>query len=85
MTIKYKGADKECNYRTAIVSFEDVEEINTIDRIAKVMNIKGWKDFSIVADGVAFCKVDDFEQYKELVIDYKEVKKAVRLWKKYGI
>lgn len=83
MTISYKGADKNLNWRLAEISFKD-EEWTLLERMQKLLNIKGWTDFNIVTDGYAACTVNDIEEYKEFVKDYKEVKRCIKNCMKFG-
>lgn len=84
MTVSYKGTDANFNYRLAEISFnEDIEQA-LFNRLAKIMEIKGW-EITPVADGYASCKVEDREQYREFVEDYKAVKKSVKLWQKFSM
>ena len=54
-----------------------------MDRIEQVMKIKGF-EIDQPVEGYASCKVDSYADYKDLVRDYKEVKKSVKLWEKFG-
>ena len=54
-----------------------------MDRIEQVMNIKGWK-LNQVTNGYASCEVENMNEYKEFVRDYKEVKKSVKSWIRFG-
>jgi hypothetical protein len=86
MRINYKGKfeDKARNeHRLAEISFSEKEETE-YERMAQVLNIHGW-DLQLVADGYAMCEVTDHEEYKSFAKDYKEVKRSVALWKKFGI
>ena len=83
MTVSYKGIDADYNYRVAEIFFDDETEQKIYDRIEKVMKIRGW-ELNQVTNGYASCKVDNMEEYRDFVKDYKEVKKSVKLWKKFG-
>lgn len=82
MRVNYKGMDSEYNYRMAEISYTEKEE-NLMKRIEKVMNIHGW-NLNIITDGYASCEVNDRDEYNEFVSDYKDVKKSVKLWEKFG-
>ena len=82
MTVSYKGYSKKFSWRLAEVSFTD-EEWTLANRMVQPLRIKGW-DFAVVTDGYAAANVDDFEQYKEFVEDYKAVKKCIRDCMKFG-
>lgn len=84
MTVNYKGMDKDFEYRLAEINFDDEKEQNLFDKICKVMNIQGW-ELDEITCGYASCKVENMDEYKDFVKDYKEVKKAAKLWIKFGI
>ncbi len=84
MTVNYKGMDKNFNYRLAEINFDDEKEQRLMDRIEQVMRIKGY-EINQVTDGYAACEVESMDEYKDFVRDYKEVKKAVKLWEKFGM
>lgn len=83
MTINYKGMDKDFNYRLAEINFDEDTEQKIMDRIEQIMRIKGW-EIDQVAGGYGCCEVDNMDEYKQFVRDYKEVKKAVKLWERFG-
>ncbi len=76
MRVSYKGQDKDFEYRLAEIGYEDDEE-TVMKRIEQEMNKRGW-NLNIVADGYASCVVDDREEYKAFVEDYKQVKRMVK-------
>lgn len=78
-----RGMDKDFKFRLAEINCTENEE-KTLERIVQVMNIKGWKLDHCVAC-YAQCEVENLDEYKQFVADYKEVKKAVKLWEKHGI
>lgn len=82
MRVNYKGMDKDYEYRIAEISFDE-EEFNKVCYISKVMAIKGW-DIVVSTDTYATCEVENIEQYKDFMRDWKEVKKSVALWRKFG-
>lgn len=84
MRVDYKGMNKNYNYRIAEISFDKEKEQRLYNRIEQVMNIKGW-NLCNAAEGWSVCEVDNFDEYKDFVKDYKEVKKSVNLWEKFGI
>ena len=83
MRVNYKGMDKDYPYRIAEINYDDEEESKKVEYIAKVMLINGW-EIKIVADGWAYCEVDNIDEYRSFMKDWKEVKKSVALWKKFG-
>lgn len=84
MTVNYKGMDKDFNYRLAEINYNEDTEQRIISRIEQVMRIKGY-EINQVTDGYASCEVDSMDEYREFVKDYKDVKKAVKLWEKFGM
>lgn len=83
MTVNYKGMDKDFNYRLAEINFDEEKEQSLMNRIEQVMGIKGYEIVQS-AEGYASCKLDRYAEYKDFVRDYKEVKKSVKLWEKFG-
>ncbi len=83
MTINYKGKDDNYKYRIAEISFFKEEE-KLFERMEKILSIKGWNDLQVV-DEMAILEVEDYEEYKMFVKDYKEAKQSVKLWEKFGI
>lgn len=86
MTIGYKGATRDYNYRIAEISYndEDKKEKELIDRLVFFMNrIKGWDLRNEVA-GWACCKVEDKREYELFKADYKKAKKMIGNCIKFG-
>lgn len=83
MRVNYKGIDKEYNYRVAEICFDDEKESKFYERLEKVMRIKDW-DLNLVTECYAQCEVENISEYKEFVKDYKEIKKSIKLWEKFG-
>ncbi len=83
MTVNYKGMDKDFDYRLAEISFDEDAEQTLMDRIEQVMNIKGW-DLSQITNGYASCEVENKDEYNDFVRDYKQVKKSVKSWIRFG-
>ncbi len=84
MTVNYKGMNKDFDYRLAEINFDEDTEQTLMDKIEKVMNIKGY-DLNQVTNGYASCEVENMEEYKQFVRDYKEVKTSAKLWIKFGM
>ena len=84
MTVNYKGMDTGFEYRLAEINFDEEKEQKFYNRLEQVMRIKGW-DLNLVTDGYASCEVENISEYQQFVSDYKEVKKSIRLWNKFGI
>ena len=84
MTVNYKGMDAGFEYRLAEINFDEEQEQKFYNRLEQVMRIKGW-NLNLVTEGYASCEVENISEYKQFVSDYKEVKKSIRLWNKFGI
>ena len=82
MKVNYKGMDSEYNYRTAEITYDE-KEFTFFERTSFLMRIKGWAIDS-VCDGYALCEVDDREQYKAFMEDWKESKKCIKDCMKFG-
>lgn len=83
MRIMYKGKenpweDNKNDFRGAWIGFDpdNEKELNRVERIVSEMGKRGW-DFDLVYDS-ALCEVCEMQEYKDLVKDYKEVKKLVK-------
>lgn len=83
MTVNYKGMDKEFSHRIAEISYNEETEQRLMDRIETVMMIKGY-EINQVTTGYATCEVDSMDDYRGFVEDYKQVKKSIKLWEKFG-
>lgn len=84
MIVNYKGATEDSNfYRLAEIGFDEEKELALLERMAKVLEIKGWT-IDIPTDGYACCEVDNYDEYKDFVRDYKEVKKSIKNWQRFG-
>ncbi len=83
MTINYKGMDKDFKYRVAEINFNE-NEMELMERLAFWLEkVKGYS-VDIVTDGYALVEVEDINEYKEFVKDYKEGKKMIKNCMKYG-
>lgn len=84
MKIMYKGKEnpwdnsRKNDFRGAWIGFDpdNEKEVERVERIVSEMGKLGW-NFDLVYDS-ALCEVEDMEEYKELVRDYKVVKKTVK-------
>ena len=76
MKVNYKGTDNEYNYRVAEITYNE-KEVTLFERTSNLMGIKGWT-IDTVSDGYAVCEVDDREQYKAFMEDWKASKKCIR-------
>lgn len=83
MKINYKGMDKNFEYRIAEINFNE-NEMKLMERLAFWFEkVKGWK-VDIATDDYALVEVEDMNEYKEFVKDYKEGKKMIKNCMKYG-
>lgn len=76
MRVHYKGISSEYNYRIAEIGYDDKEE-TLLAEVAELMMSYGWK-IDIVGSGYALCEVDDYDDYKEFMEDWKKSKKEAR-------
>lgn len=81
MTVNYKGINEDYNYRVAEICYTEEEEI-LLNKMCKPLELKGW-DIENGVEGYATVKVDNMDEYKDFVKDYKEVKKSAKLWIKF--
>lgn len=89
MTISYTGSRQTKNLRNELsgirlaeISYNENESV-LMDRMAKLLEVKGWKVDNSV-DGWASVEVIDREEYAELVADYKEAKRCIKNCMKFG-
>lgn len=63
----------------AEISYDDYnkKEVDILSDIASLMKKLGWK-IDIVGSGYANCMVDDIDDYKSFMQDWKECKKLAR-------
>lgn len=83
MRVRYKGMDQDYSYRTAEITYDEDTEQETVDRIVKLMEIKGWKIDTVVA-GFYICEVDDRDEFTGFMEDWKECKKCILNCIKFG-
>lgn len=84
MTIGYKGASEETNENRLAEIFFEEEEQRILERMIKVLAIKGWM-VDLVTDGYAQMTVDNKSEFDDFKCDYLEIKRAVKLWEKFGM
>lgn len=85
MTVSYKGlikAAKNLEYRLAEIEF-DQKEFRKVERIANLMRIKGW-EIQLVTEDYAQCEVEDRNEYRDFMRDWKESKKCITECIKFG-
>lgn len=86
MTVNYKGISKDYKYRIAEINFdaENENELKLFNKMCKPLELKGYKIDHCVF-GYALVEVEDMDEYKIFVKDYKEIKHHAKLWIKFGI
>ena len=86
MTINYFGKTESNKYRMACIEAnlnKEAEEVVALEKMAKLLTIRGYHvDESV--HGMLIVPVDSVSEYNILVFDYKELKKSIALWKKFG-
>lgn len=86
MTINYKGCTKDYGFRVAEISYDDEneKERELMSRLAFWLErVKGWTVDTGIG-GISFILVDDYEDYKYAVADYKVGKKMIKDCMKFG-
>lgn len=85
MTINYYGKNEYYTKRCAIISYDDENKTETIlnDRIVDYLEkMTGYKISCEM--GCTIIEVDNRDDYKELVAEYKAAKKMLKNCMKYG-
>lgn len=77
MRVSYKGQDQDFRYRVAEISYDDNEELTLLENTAELMEDRGW-NIDICGCGYASCEVDDIDDFKSFMEDWKECKKNAR-------
>lgn len=74
MKISYKGKNKEYKFRTAEIDSNNQE---MLEKVQNVLEEIGWECHGF--DECILVSVSDYEDYKDLVDDYKEAKRIARM------
>lgn len=88
MLVNYRG-QKVNEYngkmldRIAEISYDEDTEQELLDKMKKPLALKGWEMDNGVG-GWAAVVVEDMDDYKEFMKDWKAVKKSAKLWIKFG-
>lgn len=86
MTITYFGKNESNKHRIACIEAnmnKEAEEVVSLEKMAKLLAIRGYHvDESV--HGILIVPVDSVSEYNILVFDYKELKKSISMWKKFG-
>lgn len=75
MKVSYKGMDRELNSRYVEIYYKD-EEFEKVEKLINLMNNEGWNIKNGVM-GFATCEIEDREEYRYFMQDWKTVKKYV--------
>ena len=76
MRINYKGMDKDYPYRVAEIFFNENEQIK-VDKVIELLEKEGWK-IDTVTDGYYLCGIEDYDEYKLFMNDWKNAKSKIR-------
>lgn len=79
MRVSYKGSDSDFGYRVAEIAYDDDNEkdVELLTRTAELMEDCGWHIY-ICGCGYASCEVDNIDDFRSFMIDWKECKKNAR-------
>ena len=75
MKVSYKGLDRELNSRYVEIYYKD-EEFEKVEKLINLMNNEGWNIKNGVM-GFATCEIEDREEYRYFMQDWKTVKKSI--------
>lgn len=85
MRVYYKGKLPIFKHRLAEIEFDEDTEEKAYYVVQKLMYEKGWKDLRRVTNDYAACEVEDYNEYKMFVQDYKQCKRAAKSLIKQGV
>ncbi len=77
MRVSYKGQDQNFKYRVAEIGYDDAKELTLLENTAELMEDRGW-NIDICGCGYASCKVDDADDFRSFMRDWKECKRIAR-------
>ena len=83
MRVVYKGYDENSKIRLAEIGYIDdpiKSEVNKVQYLAFLMEKFGWK-IVIVGSGYASCEVDDYDDFRSFMEDWKECRKEAKALK----
>lgn len=85
MRVNYSGMNEENITRVAFIAIDkEVDKKAYIDEMFNQMDMKGWNIEQDTEDS-AVCLVEDFEEYKDFMKDWKQCKKDLAPAKRRGI
>lgn len=76
MQVKYKGLDRELNSCYAEIYYNE-KELSKVEKLIKFMNNEGW-DIDNGVMGFATCEIEDKEEYRYFMKDWKASKKELK-------
>ena len=74
MRVNYKGMDKDYKYRIAEINFEESES-EKVKFMVAAMAERGYR--IDIIDTWAACEVEDKDEYRDFMKDWKKVKKGL--------
>jgi hypothetical protein len=79
MRVSYKGQDQDFKHRMAEIGYDDYDdkERTLLENTAELMEDRGW-NIDICGCGYASCEVDDIDDFRSFMEDWKECKKIAR-------
>lgn len=79
MRVSYKGQDQDFRYRVAEIAYDDYDdkEQTLLENTAELMKDRGW-NINICGCGYASCEVDDIDDFRSFMSDWKECKRIAR-------
>ncbi len=79
MRVSYKGQDQDFKYRVAEIAYDDYDdkERTLLENTAELMEECGW-NIDICGCGYASCEVDDIDDFRSFMEDWKECKRIAR-------
>jgi hypothetical protein len=79
MRVSYKGQDQDFKYRVAEIAYDDYDdkERTLLENTVELMEDHGW-NIDICGCGYASCMVDDIDDFRSFMEDWKECKKIAR-------
>lgn len=76
MRVSYKGQDQDFGYRVAEIGYDD-KELTLLENTAELMRECDW-NIDICGCGYASCEVDDIDDFRSFMEDWKECKRIAR-------
>lgn len=83
MRVVYSGYTEDHKIRLAEIGYDDYadkSEVEKVQYLTCLMEKLGWK-IDVVGCGYASCEVDDMDDFKSFMADWKECKKEAKALK----